>query len=128
MPGKRWSPTLRDDLALAVARGATIGQWAQENDIPARTAREWSRKPEFKTAVADHRRSIIDRAIGKMVRRLVKAVDQVGRLADNAASEAVRLAAARSIVNDLLAVRRDIEIEERLMRIEQYLEEKGKRP
>jgi hypothetical protein len=116
----------RDQLALAVASGQTIHAWAKANGVSSRTCYGWAKKPGFREQVESHRRQIIDRAIGRMVRRLTKAVDQVAKLAESATSEAVRLSASRSIVHDLLAVREQVELSERVARIEQYLAEQGK--
>ncbi len=89
-------------LALAIAGGRTVAAWAEQNGVPERTARIWSRSPEVLAQVESIRREVFDRAIGRLSRNATDAADQIARLAAEAKSESVRLQAARAVLGDLM--------------------------
>jgi hypothetical protein len=122
MPGKKRGPKLREDMALAIARGASISQWARDNEIPDRTAREWAKKREFKELVAEHRRRLADRVIGQLSRIATKAVRAIERLMDNSPNDTVRLNAARSILTELVNITGFSELEQRITELERQHE------
>jgi transposase-like protein len=109
MPGQH-PPGLKSKLALAVAAGQSITKWARANGIGTRTAYTWSRDPEFRSQVAELRGRLLDRAIGVLARRVAANAAEINRLASEAESEAVRLAAARAGIADLLGASRFVEL------------------
>jgi transposase-like protein len=109
MPGQH-PPGLKSKLALAVAAGQSITQWARDHGIGVRTAYTWSRAPEFRSQVAELRDRLLDRAIGVLARRVAANAAEINRLASKAESEAVRLAAARAGIADLLGASRFVEL------------------
>jgi hypothetical protein len=127
MPGKRWSPSLRDDLALAVARGVSIPRWSKERGVPERTCFEWSGKPAFKQAVDAHRRRLNDQMLGRLVQHGTRAVERLRRLADRAQSEAVQLGAAREILAQIVHISGFSEIERRLIELERLYAERSQK-
>jgi hypothetical protein len=109
MPGPH--PTgLKSKLALAVAAGRSIGQWAREHGIGVRTAQTWAKNPAFRSQVAELRARLLDRAIGVLARRVAANAGEINRLASKAESEAVRLAAARAGIADFLGASRFVEL------------------
>jgi hypothetical protein len=50
-------------LALALASGERIGDWAQRNGINRRTASRWARTEQFQAALARYRQEIEKRAL-----------------------------------------------------------------
>jgi len=101
---------LKSKLALAVAAGKSITQWAREHQIGVRTAQTWAHAPEFRAQVAELRARLLDRAIGVLARRVAANATTINRLAAKAESEAVRLAAARAGIADLLGASRFVEL------------------
>ena len=127
MPGPH-NRNLKTDLALAVAGGKSVAAWAQEHNIPRRTAYTWAKSPEFKAAVESYRRRANDRAVGRLVRYATWAVTRLVKLAKGAKSEAVQLAATRAILMDRLAIADNAELERRMADIERQLRERASNP
>ena len=109
MPGQH-PPGLKSELALAVAAGKSITQWAHEKGIGVRTAHTWAHDPKFRAQVAELRADLLDRAIGVLAHRVAANAAEINRLASQAESEAVRLAAARAGIADLLGASRYVEL------------------
>jgi hypothetical protein len=109
------------DLALALATGRTVKAWAKGHEVPERTAYTWARSPEVRKQVRRIRRRAIDRAIGRLSRNATAAADQIARLAKGAASEAVRLHAARAVLADLMTVSNYAALEQRLAEVERRI-------
>jgi hypothetical protein len=53
-----------DQLAMAIAQGKSITEWARQNGAPWRTAQRWASEPDVRRHVEDWRRRILDRALG----------------------------------------------------------------
>jgi hypothetical protein len=109
MPGQH-PPGLKSKLALAVAGGQSIVKWARAHQIGVRTAHTWAKDPAFRAQVAELRARLLDRAIGVLARRVTANASEINRLASKAESEAVRLAAARAGIADLLGASRYVEL------------------
>jgi hypothetical protein len=109
MPGPH-PEGLKSKLALAVAGGQSIVKWARARGIGVRTAHTWARDPVFRARVAELRARLLDRAIGVLARRVAANATEINRLASQAESEAVRLAAARAGIADLLGASRFVEL------------------
>jgi hypothetical protein len=118
---KRNNREQKASLALAMAGGQTVAAWARDNQVADRTARTWSHSPEVVRLVGRIRRKAIDRAIGRLSRHATAAADQIARLAKGAASEAVRLHAARAVLADLMTVSNYAALEDRLAEVERRL-------
>ncbi len=118
MPGERSGPELHEDLALAVARGVPLVRWAKQNGIPERTARDWASKPEFKASVAGFRREIVSRTVGKLVAHTTAAAAEIAKLMRHATDDRTRLAAARTILEQSVALTTHHDLEQRLDELE----------
>jgi hypothetical protein len=108
-------------MARALATGATVVGWAKENHIRERTAYRWASSREVIDEVKAIRRAALEQAIGRLSGNANDAAEQINRLAKEAASESVRLGAARAVLAELMTVssyaalgRRMAEIERRL--------------
>jgi uncharacterized small protein (DUF1192 family) len=110
---------LKSSLASALADGQSCAAWSTANGVKERTAQRWAAEPEVRAEVNLIRRSAIDRAVGKMVKRFAWATDEIARLAKRAKSESVRLAALRSILSDMMAVCDFAALDERIARLEE---------
>jgi hypothetical protein len=88
-------------LALWVAGGGKIAPWCRKHAIAPRSAYRWSKTPQFRSKVDEHRRRASDRAIGLLARSAVTAIEGMVRLAKSAESEPVKLSAQRGILAEL---------------------------
>lgn len=108
-------------LAIAVARGSTVAAWARQNEIPPRTAYRWSKTAEFKGMVDECRRKAIDRSIGDMCKHLLTATREIARLIKAGDCDSVRLAAARTLLDQFFAVRERTEFRAELQSLQDEL-------
>jgi hypothetical protein len=124
MPCPENSPrSQKTQLALAIAQGTPITTWAAKNDVPRRTAFEWARGRKLRAEVERIRRRALDRAIGRMARRVTWATEGIAKLAKGAASESVKLAALRAISSDMIAASKFGGLEDRITEIEAKLDD-----
>ena len=117
-------PSQKFQFAIALAQGASIAGWADLNGVPKRTAYRWAKDPKIRAEVESCRLRAIDRAIGRMSKRVTWAADGIARLAKNAESESVRLSALRAILSDMMAVSQFAGLEQRMGQIEEQLRER----
>jgi len=110
-----------DQLAIAIALGQPIAQWASENDVPASTAYGWARDPDLRRQVDDLRRRCLDQALGSMAGRSMWAVEGIVALGETAKSESVQLRARRAVLHDQIAVSKFSNWEYRLANVEEKL-------
>ena len=109
----------RDDgLVLALARGLTVRQAAQEAEFSERTAHRRLADPEFCRRVSAARGELMERAGGLLSDAATQAVDVLRELL-NADADTIRLAAARTILQQTVALRTAAELEHRIARLEQ---------
>jgi hypothetical protein len=104
MPNGKHNPALRDHLAMWLASGGTVSAFSRAKDVPVRTCYLWTKRPGFQETIAELRASIIDRCVGRLAGLGKKAVKTIGDLSTGAESEAVRLAASRAVLSDLVSV------------------------
>jgi hypothetical protein len=112
-------------LAVAIASGRSVAAWRRDRGVPSNTAYRLASSPECQKLVAEIRRRAIDQAVGKLTKAAVKAVDRLVKLADSGTSEAVQLQAARAILSELIAVETHAKLSERLLAIEERLNERS---
>jgi hypothetical protein len=126
MPGPH-PKGLKSSLALAVANGKAIAKWAREHKVGVRTAHTWAKEADFRAKVAELRRRLLDRAIGVLARRAAANAAQINKLASSAESEAVRLAAARAGITDLMGASQFAQVRAEVEELKQELEKEKKR-
>jgi hypothetical protein len=115
---KRNNENHKANLALAMAAGTAVPDWARENDVHRRTAYTWSRSPEVLDQVKLIRSQVLDRAAGRLSDNATAAADKIAKLAQEAASESVQLQAARAVLAELMTVSNYLAIERRLDELE----------
>src|SRR3954468_1117312 len=114
------------NLALAVAEGESIAEWARQNEVPERTAQRWAQDRNVRREVDACRRRALNEAIGRMTRMSMNAVDGIVTLAREADSESVQLRAWRGVLADLMSVSKFSDLEHRMTELEeQVLERTG---
>jgi hypothetical protein len=102
---------LKDHFARWIASGGTVASWSEESGVPIPTAYRWYRADRFKRLVGAYRRPVVDRAIGAMVRSLSRAVDSIDHLIERGETDAVKLAAAQTLIDSVLDIGRHAELE-----------------
>jgi AcrR family transcriptional regulator len=111
-----------DCIALALASGATVAQAAEKAGCSPRTVYRRLGDLSFCKAVTNLRSEMITQAAGQLAARMGEAVETLQNLL-KAESENVRLGAARSILEMAVRFREQLEIEERLRRLEEHLDQ-----
>ncbi len=97
---------LRRQFARWVASGGTVPSWCLESGVPLPTAYRWHRADWFKRRVRAYRRHLVDRAIGKMVPSFSAAVAPIDGLLEQGETDDVTLAAACTLIDNMLDVGR----------------------
>jgi len=110
-----------DQLAMAIALGKSVKQWARENEVPTRTAYRWASEPDVRRQVEDWRRRSLDRVLGWMAGHSFRAVKTLTKLSETAESESVQLSAVRAVLSDQIAIARHANLEYRMTEIEEEI-------
>jgi len=114
-----------DVLALELAAGKTLRDAALAAGIAERTAtRRWA-DPEFRRLVFRHRGEMVGRAVGELADGMTDAAKTLRELL-TCESLAVRLGAARSLLEIGVKAREAIELEERVRILEDQTTEPEK--
>jgi hypothetical protein len=106
-------------LAIAIADGTPVAEWASRNEVPERTAYSWAAQREVRAEVESIRRRALDEAIGRMAKHSTRAVNGIIALGERAESESVRLSALRAVMSDFIAVSHFAGLEGRVAALEE---------
>jgi hypothetical protein len=71
----------KTQLAVALAEGISAAKWARTNGVPKATAYRWFKEPAVRAQIESIRRHAIDRAVGRMARRMTWATEGIAKLA-----------------------------------------------
>src|SRR5436305_15137579 len=113
------------NLALTVAEGDSIAEWARQNGVPERTAQRWAQDRNVRREVDACRRRALNEAIGRLTGMATNAVDGIANLAKAADSESVQLRAWRGVLADLMSVSKFSVLEYRITEIEEELDKRA---
>lgn len=103
---------------MALARGCTVQEAAQESGAGVRTIKLWSSEvPAFSRRVADLRLEMTERSLGKLVDGMAEAADTLRDLL-KARSESVKLNACKALLELGTRLREDVELERRVSALE----------
>jgi len=116
MAGKKRQ--IDDRLALGLARGLSVTAAASECGVSVRTAERRMHEPGFPGRVQALRSELLASAFGKLAGGADAAIDCLTELLKSE-SHAIRLGAARGILENLLKLRADCEFDMRLSRLEE---------
>jgi hypothetical protein len=105
-------------LALALAAGQTVRLAAEAAGVSERTATRRSADPAFRRRVGELRADMVARSVGRMAEGMSDAADVLRALLAPGTPPAVRLGAARSLLELGVRLRDSVEIEERLAALE----------
>ena len=93
----------KDQLALHLASGGAVADWARAHGIPDRTAYSWSRFPEVRERTESFRRAVLAEAVKRLGAHAAAAAGQIVKQAEDARSETVRLQAARAVLAEFMS-------------------------
>jgi hypothetical protein len=111
-----------DGLVLSLACGATPEGAAQKTGFSVRTVYRRLAQPEFRQRVDQARTEMVRRAAGLFTAAGMAAIKTFTSLQESASSEAVRLGAARAIIELGCKLRQAVEINERIAAVETRLQ------
>jgi len=106
-------------LAAAIAAGQSVAAWSRANGVPRSTAYDWASEPGVRRTVEACRRRTLDRAIGRMNRRIPWACDRIAELAKTAESESLRFKALRAMVANVMSVGKFSNLDSRVTQLEE---------
>ena len=119
MRKKLKSPAKLDALAMHIATGNSIPDFAKEHGIALRTAYDWSVTQDVKDRIVAIRSRLIDQGVGKLIGTIRKATHELDRLIENGSTDSVRLAAARGVISDTMALCDFADLERRVAALEE---------
>jgi hypothetical protein len=111
-----------DGLVLALACGASPEGAAQKSGLSLRTVYRRLAEPAFRQQVNQVRAEMVRRAAGLFTAAGMAAIKTFTTLQESATSEAVRLGAARAIIELGCKLRETVEMTERMAALEARLE------
>src|SRR5262249_52252040 len=114
-----------DALLLALACGASVEQAARQCGLSARTVYRRLAEPDFRRRLQALRGDMVSRTAGTLTAAATEAVRTLLELLKNSVSDAVRLGAARAVLEIGMKVREVADLEERLAELEQRLDATG---
>jgi hypothetical protein len=109
-------------LVLALAGGQTARDSARAAGVGERTATRRLADPDFRRRVVETRAALVERATGQMADAMSAAAETLRGLLE-ARSEAVRLGAARAVLELGMKLRESAALEQRLNELERRLDE-----
>jgi hypothetical protein len=122
MPSQPEWTAKQDRAALTLASGRTVRAAARSAGVSERTVHQWQGLPGFKERVLDLRGRYMARAVGRLAYGATAAATVLHKLL-RSENEGVRLRAAVAILDASVKVRTVVELEERILAIEQAAEQ-----
>jgi hypothetical protein len=107
-----------DALLLALACGATVEAAARQCGLSDRTVYRRLKDPEFRSRLQSVRADMVQRAAGMLTAAAGEAVRTLLALQKESAPPAVRLGAARAVLELGLKIREVVELEARIAALE----------
>jgi hypothetical protein len=108
--------------ALYLAMGDSPEQAAKKAGCGVRTLRRWmAEDADFTARVKELRAEMTSQAVGRLVASMTKAAEQLAILAVRGSREAIRLQAAKAVLELAIRVRETEELEERIVALEARL-------
>lgn len=121
MAGRRGKRILDDRLLLALACGATVESAARTAGVSEATAYRRLRDPKFKKRLDELRGDLVQRTAGMLTAAGGEGVKTLLALLKEATPAAVRLGAARAVLELGVKLREAAELEERIAALEAQL-------
>jgi len=122
--GEKLTRNMEKAVAALISQ-PTIASAAESIGIGEVTLHRWLKLDHFLTAYRKARHQVVSQAIGKLQTNLSGAIDVLMAIAENEEAPAsARVTAARAIIDQSLKAVEVENIEERIERLEQIIEEK----
>jgi hypothetical protein len=121
MAGIHRKRTLIYDFSLWIAAGGDVRSFCDEHGVRLDTGYRWYRDEECRQMVEEYRTRAVDLAIGKMARSLGAAVEKIVKLIEEGDTDNVKLSAAKTLVDKLIAVQNHAELKSDLKRLDERL-------
>jgi hypothetical protein len=115
-----------DALLLALACGASVDQAARQCGLSTRTVYRRLAEPSFRQRLQALRGDMVSRTAGTLTAAATEAVRTLLELLKSSTSDAVRLGAARAVLEIGIKVREVADLEERLAALEKAAAEHTK--
>jgi Holliday junction resolvasome RuvABC DNA-binding subunit len=112
-----------EQLIAALLTSATIADAAKVAGIGDKTARRWMKDPDFAEQYRLARRSCMDQATAALQQAMSESVEALREIQFGGESEAARVSAARTIIDNALRSRESEDISARLDALEAALED-----
>jgi hypothetical protein len=126
MPAGKKSAAKREEVALALAVGASVRSAAQHCGVAERTIQNWRAEADFAARVDRLRAELTERAMGNLVARMVGAADTLGKLLEDE-DPRVRLGACRTLLEQAVRLRQVVTFEDYLRVLEEREKERQER-
>jgi hypothetical protein len=110
-----------DVLCMTLACGATLEVAAQKAGVSKSTVQRRMQDPQFRTQLKEVRSDMVERAAGTLTAAATEAIRTLLALQQTTIPHAVRLGAARSILEIGIKMREVADLEERLTALEQQM-------
>jgi hypothetical protein len=110
-----------EQLLLALACGATVEGAAQKVGVSRATVQRRLRNPEFRARLQEFRTDMVKRAASTLTAAATEAIKTLLSLLQTSVPHAIRLGAARSVLEFGMKVREAADWEERLSALEQRM-------
>ncbi len=108
-----------ESLISILAAGTSVQEAAVKAGVGERTAFRRLNDPEFRQRLAHTKGQMLEAVSTRLVASASSACEELERLLKKAESESVRLGAARTILEQVLRMREFVEIDQRLLALEQ---------
>ena len=125
---KKQSKKAQDVLLLALACGASVDAAASQAGLSPRTVYRRLATPGFRSQLSGLRADLVQRATGMLSAATLEAVKTLMSLQEVSTPAAVRLGAARTIIELGLKMREEAELSERLAALEAALAPQQQQP
>jgi hypothetical protein len=112
-----------DALLLAMACGATVEAAARQSGLSERTAYRRIKEADFQERLQEVRAEMVQRAAGALTAASTEAVRTLLALQKESSPPAVRLGAARAVLEIGLKVRQLVEVEQQVAELEDVIAE-----
>lgn len=108
-----------ESLIASFVAGVTVQEAAARASVGERTAFRRLSDPSFRQRLAETKGRMLEAVSARLVASAGAACEELERLLKKAESESVRLGAARTILEQVLRMRELVEIDQRLLALEQ---------
>lgn len=108
-------------MAGLVAQGMPVAKAARKMLVPARTARGWAARPDFKAAVAAERAEILAETAGRLRGGLPRALNRLVRLMGSS-DEAIAMRATTEFFNQAIRLGEHVDLARQISELKEIID------